>query len=271
MPEGENNLFRELRVTRGLSQAELAARSGVVVRTVRSAEQDLAQVSATTIRMILTGLAYTSPLTLEEISRVAEATDWPHSVFWQINEHAEAIRDRTRRVKADEAEAEIARVLKRFFDPTRLAEVLVAIGRLCDSERHDAQVELLGSEYLVDMADSVQHRHIIELKRAYAENEAAEQYIGVLPHTVGGAGVPVTYVDAQGRRMVPMLSDVVPQADGSNVRVHRVVLPPERWEDGIVVERFEYYTDDGRRLVPTDDLPPKPKPKARPLRDGTGG
>lgn len=51
----------------------------------------------------------------------------------------------------------------------------------------------------------------------------------------------------------------------------RVVLPAERRPDGSLVERFEYFTPDGRRLVPTDDLPPKPKPKARPLRDGTGG
>lgn len=86
---------------------------------------------------------------------------------------------------------------------------------------------------------------------------------------------PATALAGQIGRDLAVLNAVAEEVSSprSDPHLHRVVLPPERRSDGAVVERFEYYTPDGRRLVPAPkgahpepDPKPAAKPRAKPLR-----
>lgn len=281
-----------MRKRRGMTQRDLAAAARLSDTTVRTAENDPRAVHQATVRAILESLVRVSPMTHLEMATLAQSLDWSVETVRTLNDEVSA--EGPDRRPTGDGRAKFAALAEFFEDDTSaMAHLLDAVQRFCCEYSDRVLRDVFGDENLGRIIHGYTRRHFIELHPAFIEKKDHHQpyYHAVLPDELDGDTDTawVEYRDSKGRLMVPkeparpprdaaderLLGEIdadlatITQAGPDRPPVRRVVLPPERRSDGALVERFEYYTPDGRRMVPAPPAPPASPPRAKPLRDGT--
>lgn len=243
-----------------MNQKDLAGLSGVVERTVRSAEQNPGTVSESTIKSLLGSMAEVAPFTDMEVSTIAESLGWTPQVVWSIERVA-----KLRRINADKAgqgREKLERALGLLEDDAEpLGEVMDTLYKLCAAHAKHKLRELLAEPTLPRIIQQLTGRVMIEMHRDYIRKKDEDQiiYTARLPSSIdlGGQDVMTEYYNEKGQRLSQT-------RDESARKTTRVVIQPRRRPDGSIDERFAYYTEEGVRLVPAP-------PQAKPLTDRQQG
>lgn len=218
-------LLAGLRTVRGLSQAQLCDLAGVSEQTVRRAERDPNAIRDLNWRQILSALASISPLNPDEVASLSSALGWNFASFASINDRAQP------RPKPTDgrstARSRVVAVLDEYDDLAEpLAEVFESLGRLLAAARRP-KPKGMSPEHLAKI----------------------ESMMGTILSEVEPAP--------------PDAQSPIPNAQPSPPGIRRVTLPAEQTKNGAIIERFEYYTEDGRRLVPAPPRAKKLDPKSK--------
>jgi transcriptional regulator with XRE-family HTH domain len=249
--------LRATRDRRGLTQDALCRLSGCSDATVRRAERDPARASSDTLRCMLDALATVAPFSLVETAELSAEIGWTFEAVEQISAQARPAAASERGPGRERIDRALA-ALEDHADP--LGDLLDALARLCVSVSDRAQTDLLRDDRLPELARTLAHTHLIELK-AETDASGGSRFTATLPASVPTAGgaAPVVYHDAAVRPLRITPDEPLPTP------TIRVVRKPERTADGALIERFEYYKPDGTRLIPSDELPaPKPARRTNP-------
>lgn len=232
--------------------------SGLSDATIRRAERSPANAEAETLRAIVQALATAAPLSLVEATEIAGELGWTLGAVEAIAARADAARP----ASGGQGRARIDRALgalEDVLDP--LGDVMDALSRLCTAVGDRAQTDILRHPDITALLRTLAHTHVIELSSEHDPDgePGAYRFVGRLPaeiRTESGTQ-RVAYFDERGNQVV------LPTTPG--YRLMRVVGRTERLPDGSLVEHFDYYTPEGARLVPIDDLPrvSEPKPAKR--------
>lgn len=255
-----------MRDARFLSQAELAEISGVSVRSVANAEADATKVAWSTVKALLGGLAVVAPFTSEESFVLTETLALGEEHLVDAMERAKARRRETGAVEP--ARARTQRALQSLGpEADALADLLDSVVALCRNYAKRTQQELLARPDLPEVIRTMSNRVFFEavLDRVSPGDTAQDEFEICLPGSIKAgqsmtplyASVPSgerVMVDSIGRathrpKAIPAACDTV---------TLRVVITEELLPNGTSIQHRNYYTPDGTRLVPVDDLPPPP-------------